>query len=57
MTKAEYKAAVSAGIDAILTNSLEVTDAQKRACIDQWVTNLNVDTVNPDKDTHPIIKG
>jgi len=57
MTKAEYIAAATAGIGAILTNPAEVTDDQKRACIDQWITNLNQDTVNPDKATHPVIKG
>lgn len=57
MTKSEYKAALSADIDAIFTNPAEVTDAQKRACVDQMIANLNTDTVNPDHATHPVTKG
>lgn len=57
MTKSEYKAALSAGLDEIFTTPLEVTEAQKRACVDQMIVNLNTETVNPDKDTHPVTKG
>lgn len=57
MTKAEYKAALGAGIDAILTNPTDVTDTQRRACVDQMIANLNTETVNPDHATHPVTKG
>lgn len=56
MTKEEFKADLTTGINDLLTTD-EVTDAQKRAVRDQMISNLNLDTVNPDKPLYPAIKG
>jgi len=56
MKKSEYKEALSAGINEILSTP-EVSEEQKIEVVNRMIANLNTDTVNPDHVAHPVIKG
>ncbi len=55
MTRAEFKAAIQEGV--VLPETGELTSEQKNTAIDKIVSNLNKDTVNPDKETRPVVFG
>lgn len=57
MTRQDWLNALVHNVNSILPATGELTDTQRNDALNQVVANCNTDTVNPDKATHPVVRG